>query len=50
MFSQKIEASENFIILFSSEKLAQVFLLEEVRPSRDRKMIKILPQQHLAKP
>jgi len=50
MYSQKIDTPESFIVLFSSEKSARLFLLKEFKPSPDRKMVKLPTFEHLFLP
>ena len=50
MYSQKIDTSESFIVLFSPEKSARLFFLKEVKPSPDRKMVKLLTFENLFLP
>ena len=41
-YSQKIDTPESFIVLFFITKIAPLSILKEVKPSRNRKMIKLL--------
>ena len=50
VYSQKIHTPESFIVLFSPEKSARFFLLKEVKPSSDRKMVKLLTFENLFLP
>ena len=50
VYSQKIHTPESFIVLFSSEKSARFFLLKEVKPSPDRKMVKLPTFENLFLP
>ena len=50
-YSKKIDTPENSIVLFSSEKLAQSFLLKEVKPFRlDPEIMKFLTADTLFPP
>ena len=49
-YSKKIDTPENSIVLFSSEKLARSFLLKEVKPFFDHKIIKFLTADTLFPP
>ena len=49
--SQKIkDTQESFIMLFSPKKLVRLFILKEVKPSPDSKMIKLLTFDNLFLP
>ena len=47
-YSKKIYTPESFwVLFFPPKKLARLFLLTEVKPSPDHKMIKLLPFDNL---
>ena len=50
VFSKKKDILESFILLFSPKKLVQLFILKEVKPSPDSKMIKLLTFDNLLPP
>ena len=50
VYSPKIDTPESFIVVFSPEKSARLFLLKEVKPSPDRKMVKLLTFENLSLP
>ena len=47
ILKKTMNTQENFILLFSSEKLTRLFLLREVNPSPDYKMIILLTFDNL---
>ena len=47
---KKRDTPESFIVIFSPHKLAQLFLLKEVKPFPNSKMIKILKSDNLLPP
>ena len=50
VFSKKKDILESFILLFSPKKLVRLFILKEVKPSPDSKMIKLLTFDNLLPP
>ena len=48
--SEKIDNLESAVFLFSPEKLTRLILLKEVKPSPDKKMIKLLTFDNLLPP
>ena len=50
VFLKKKNTPESFNLLFSPKKLVRLFILKEVKPSPDRKMIKLLTSVNLFPP
>ena len=50
VFLKKKDTPESFNLLFSPKKSVRLFILKEVKPSPDRKMIKLLTSVNLFPP
>ena len=50
VFSKKKDILESFILLFSPKKLVRLFILKEVKPSPDSRMVKLLTFDNLLPP
>ena len=48
--SQKKDTPDSFILRFFTKKLARLFILKEVKPSPDSRMIKLLTFDNLFPP